>query len=102
MKMRKEEMIYTGDAVFFCDTLTYDKPFISSKPRNHDSFAFVTDGILTYEKQGNIVQIKKGQVAYIAKGCGTIRCAAAFCRCLTVAVTGSYTYRRSSADMRRR
>lgn len=66
--MRKEEMIYTGDAVFFCDTLTYDKPFISSKPRNHDSFAFVTDGILTYEKQGNIVQIKKGQVAYIAKG----------------------------------
>lgn len=66
--MRTKAMIYTDDAVFFYDTLTYDKPFISSKPRNHDSFAFVTDGTLAYEKQGKIVQIKKGQVAYIAKG----------------------------------
>lgn len=61
-------MIYTDDAVFFHDTLTYDKPYISFKPRNHDSFAFVTDGTLAYEKQGRTVRINKGQVAYIAKG----------------------------------
>lgn len=66
--MRTETMICTDDAVFFCHTLTHDKPFISSKPRNHDSFAFVTDGTLAYEKQGNVVYIQKGQVAYIAKG----------------------------------
>lgn len=66
--MQTEAIIYTDDAVFFYDTLTYDKPYISSKPRNHDSFAFVTDGTLLYEKQGKTAQIKKGQVAYIAKG----------------------------------
>ena len=66
--MQTETMVYTNDAVFFRDTLTYDKPFVSSKPRNHDSFAFVTDGTLGYEKQGKIVQIKKGEIAYIAKG----------------------------------
>ena len=64
--MQTEAIIYTDDAVFFYDTLTYDKPYISSKPRNHDSFTFVTDGTLLYEKQGKTVQIKKGQVAYIA------------------------------------
>lgn len=66
--MQTEAIIYTDDAVFFYDTLTYDKPYISSKPRNHDSLAFVTDGTLLYEKQGRTVPIKKGQVAYIAKG----------------------------------
>ena len=66
--MQSEAFIYTNDAVFFCDTLIYGKPYISSKPRNHDSLAFVTDGTLEYEKQGKIVHIKKGQVAYIAKG----------------------------------
>lgn len=66
--MGTEAMINTDDAVFFYDTLTYGQPYISSKPRNHDSLAFVTDGMLAYEKQGKIVQIKKGQVAYIAKG----------------------------------
>ncbi len=66
--MQTETMIYTHDAVFFCDTLTCGAPYISDKPRNHDSFAFVTDGTLGYEKQGKTVQIKKGQVAYIAKG----------------------------------
>ncbi len=66
--MGTEAMINTNDAVFFYDTLTYDRPYISSKPRNHDSLAFVTDGTVAYEKQGKIVHIKKGQVAYIAKG----------------------------------
>ncbi len=66
--MQGEAMIYTDDAVFFCDTLTHDKPYISSKPRNHDSFAFITNGTLAYEKQGKLVMIKKGQIAYIAKG----------------------------------
>lgn len=58
--MGTEAMINTDDAVFFYDTLTYGQPYISSKPRNHDSLAFVTDGMLAYEKQGKIVQIKKG------------------------------------------
>ena len=66
--MQTEMMVYTHDAVFFCDTLTSSTPYISDKPRNHDSLAFVTDGNLGYEKQGKTVQIKKGQVAYIAKG----------------------------------
>lgn len=66
--MQAETMLYTHDAVFFCDTLTSSTPYISGKPRNHDSFAFVTDGTLGYEKQGKTVQIKKGQIAYIAKG----------------------------------
>lgn len=66
--MQNKMAIYTDDAVFFCDTLTYDKPFISEKPRNHDSFAYITDGTLGYERQGKLVQIKKGQIAYIAKG----------------------------------
>lgn len=66
--MKTETMVYTYDAVFFCDTLTSSTPYISGKPRNHDSFAFVTDGTLGYEKQGKTVQIKKGQIAYIAKG----------------------------------
>ena len=57
--MGTEAMINTDDAVFFYDTLTYGQPYISSKPRNHDSLAFVTDGMLAYEKQGKIVQIKK-------------------------------------------
>ena len=47
--MQTETMIYTHDAVFFCDTLTCGAPYISDKPRNHDSFAFVTDGTLGYE-----------------------------------------------------
>ncbi len=66
--MQTEAAVYTDDAVFFHDTLTYEKPFVSVKPRNHDSFAFVTDGTLAYEKQGKTVYINKGQVAYIAKG----------------------------------
>ena len=66
--MQSETMIYTNDAVFFYDTLIYNKPFISNHPRNHDSLAFVTNGTLAYEKERKTVQIKKGQVAYIAKG----------------------------------
>ena len=66
--MQTETMVYTHDAVFFCDTLTYSTPYISNNPRNHDSLAFVTDGTLGYEKQGRTVQIKQGQIAYIAKG----------------------------------
>lgn len=66
--MQTETMVYTHDAVFFCDTLTYSTPYISNNPRNHDSLAFVTDGTLGYEKQGRTIQIKQGQIAYIAKG----------------------------------
>ena len=66
--MRTEDVPYINDAVFFYDTLTRGKPCIFNKPRNHDSFAFVTNGTLGYEKDGIKAQIKTGQVAYIAKG----------------------------------
>ena len=59
--MQTETMVYTHDAVFFFDTLTYSTPYISNNPRNHDSLAFVTDGTLGYEKQGRTIQIKQGQ-----------------------------------------
>ena len=55
--MQTETMIYTNDAVFFCDTLIYNTPYISGKPRNHDSFAFVTDGTLGYENQGKFARV---------------------------------------------
>lgn len=67
MRAEISESINVDDAVFFSATLTADNPYISSKPRNHDSFAFVTDGTLGYEKEGTLKLIKKGQVAYIAK-----------------------------------
>lgn len=60
--------IMVDDAVFFHDTLTAGKPYISALPRNHDSFAFVTSGTLKYQKNGNSVTVAKGQIAYIAKG----------------------------------
>ena len=66
--MQTEMMVYTNDAVFFCNTLTSDNPYISYKPRNHDSFAFVTGGTLGYEKQGKTMQIRQGEIVYIAKG----------------------------------
>ena len=47
--MQTEIMVYTHDAVFFCDTLTGSTPYLSNKPRNHDSFAFVTGGTLGYD-----------------------------------------------------
>ena len=67
MKAEVLEALHINDAVFFSDTLTAGKPYISFKPRDHDSFAFVTDGTLGYEKGGTFNQIKEGQVAYIAK-----------------------------------
>mgnify|MGYP002570304722 FL=1 len=66
--MQTEMMVYTNDAVFFCDTLTSGNPYISDKPRKHDSFAFVTGGTLGYEKQGKTMQIRQGEIVYIAKG----------------------------------
>lgn len=66
--MQTEMMVYTNDAIFFCGTLICNTPYIPNKPRNHDSFAFVTDGTLGYERQGKTVHIKQGQIAYIPKG----------------------------------
>lgn len=60
--------IYTDDAVFFYDTLTEGKPFISSSPRNHESLFFVTKGTLAYEKQGKTEIIREGCVGYVARG----------------------------------
>lgn len=68
MQIKVPELLYINDAVFFCDTLKKNKPYISFEPRNHDSFAFVTNGTLGYEKEGKTVQINEGQIAYIAKG----------------------------------
>ena len=68
MQTDMPESFYIDDAVFFCDVLTENNPYISLKPRNHDSFAFVTNGTLGYEKDGKTYLIKEGQVAYISKG----------------------------------
>lgn len=68
MQLEIPKTLHIDDAVFFFDTLTKDKPYISVKPRNHDSFVFVTNGTLGYEKRGRFSRIKEGQVAYIAKG----------------------------------
>ncbi len=60
--------IYTDDAVFFADTLTVNKPYVSELPRNHESLLFVTDGTLKYEKNGKTEFVKKGQIGYVARG----------------------------------
>ena len=68
MSYELQKALPIEDAVFFCATLTKGKPYIAAEPRNHESFAFVTNGTLGYTKEGKTVQIKAGQVAYIAKG----------------------------------
>lgn len=68
MKNELFEAVNTNDAVFFRDTLTEEKPYIASLPRNHESLCFVTDGTLYYEKQGKTQLIHTGQIAYIARG----------------------------------
>ena len=40
----------SDDTVIFTDTLKKDSPYISKKPRNHESLFFVTKGELLYEK----------------------------------------------------
>lgn len=52
----------------FKDTIYKGLPYISSRPRNHESLFFVTDGALLYEKDGKKSIVKKGQVGYIARG----------------------------------
>ena len=56
------------DTTFFTDTLKTGKPYISKKPRDHESLFFVTKGGLLYEKQGKKEVVSKGQVGYISRG----------------------------------
>lgn len=56
------------DTVVFADTLKKYAPYISAKPRNHESLFFVTKGSLLYEKNGEAAIVREGQVGYIAKG----------------------------------
>lgn len=58
----------SDDFIFFYDTLTFGNPYISEKPRNHESICFVTKGNLLYEKGKEKTVIKTGRTAYIAKG----------------------------------
>ena len=62
------ETINTDDAIFFYDTLTEGKPYISFEPRNHESLCFVTSGTLAYENEGETELIEEGQIGYIARG----------------------------------
>ena len=57
-----------SDTVIFADTLKKDAPYISEKPRNHESLFFVTKGNLLYKKNGKTEVIHEGQVGYIARG----------------------------------
>lgn len=56
------------DAVFFEDTLKAGHPYVSERPRDHESLFFVTKGTLLYEKDGKSEVISEGQVGYIARG----------------------------------
>jgi len=57
-----------NDAVFFEDSLKKNHPYIAKKPRNHESLFFVKKGNLLYERDGEKVVVKEGQVGYIARG----------------------------------
>jgi len=57
-----------GNIVFFTDTLSPNSPYISKKPRNHESLFFVTKGTLLYKKEGLTATVGEGQVGYIARG----------------------------------
>lgn len=56
------------DAFFFRDSLKKGHPYVSKRPRNHESLFFVTKGTLLYEKNGVKTVISEGQVGYIEKG----------------------------------
>ena len=56
------------DTVVFTDTLKKGAPYISEKPRNHESLFFVTKGTLLYETNGKSEIVREGQVGYIARG----------------------------------
>jgi len=58
-----------GDTVVFTDTLKKGAPYISAKPRNHESLFFVTKGTLLYERNGETATVREGEVGYIARGC---------------------------------
>ena len=58
----------SDDTVIFTDTLKKDSPYISKKPRNHESLFFVTKGELLYEKAEKTEVVREGQVGYIARG----------------------------------
>ena len=68
----------SDDTVIFTDTLKKDSPYISKKPRNHESLFFVTKGELLYEKPEKTEVVREGQVGYIARGSidksGTFSC----------------------------
>lgn len=91
--MEVKDSLKIDDAVFFYDTLTADKPYISDTPRNHESLFFVKKGSLLYERYESRTEkseksekseceltqklgantitkavIKQGQVGYIARG----------------------------------
>lgn len=60
--------ILSNHAVVFSDTLTNDNPYVTKKPRDHESIFFVTKGNLLYEKDGVKKVVEKGQVGYIQRG----------------------------------
>lgn len=58
----------SDDMVIFTNTLRKNAPYISEKPRNHESLFFVTKGTLLYEKNHTKAIVNEGQVGYIARG----------------------------------
>ena len=56
------------NTVIFTDTLRKNAPYISEKPRDHESLFIVTNGTLLYEKGSHKEWVKEGQIGYIARG----------------------------------
>ena len=57
-----------GKILAFENTLVSSNPFISLKPRNHESIFLVTKGTLLYEKENTKTIVKKGEIGYVARG----------------------------------
>ncbi len=57
----------SDETVVFTDTLKKNFPYISKKPRNHESLFFVTKGTVLYEGDTKHI-VQEGQVGYVARG----------------------------------
>lgn len=85
-----------GGTVVFTDTLPKDGPYISTKPRNHESLFFVTKGTLLYEKNGEAATVCQGQVGYIARG--SIDRSSAYCCDEVAYIAVNFCFDRQSAS----
>lgn len=58
----------TDQLVIFTDSIYENSPYISPRPRDHESLFFVQSGNCLYEKGSHKQIIREGQIGYIARG----------------------------------